>query len=314
MKRFLLLFVLLLFARLDAAPQATQVNLKKEVYLSKEKIYLNDIAEISAASSNEAVKIGAVYIRMAALPGYSVEITREMVINKLARDYPDAVINGGTVIVRTGKTTVLKDDLINTAINYVKANMPWNPDDVTITAKTGKLETGVLEGYVELKVNEEVKPSFKGACVIPVEIYVDGKFYKIEPVTLGIQVTSDCFLAARNMRKGEAVTPADVLRIRKDITNLPAGLVTDISGFDGKITKRAIIKGALIVNAMMERTALFRRGAAVKVVLQMKNIAIETSGTAESDGRAGEAARVKLNTGKVMDGTVDPGGAVIIQK
>jgi len=313
--KFFVLFILFLSVFSLQAQENIAITLKGAVTVSKEKIYLGDVAEISGQNAAQVEQLKVLYLKRAALPGYKISVTKESIYNRIRKNYPDANIAGpDRAVVTTRKSTVLREELISFAEKYVKENMHWKPEDVTISVRSAKSEVPVIEGDVLLKVKEDYSSALKGSVVIPIEIYVDSKFYKIEPVSLIVNVTSDCFMTERAVNKGEQLTEADVRKIRKDITNLPFDLITDINALSGKVVKRSIIRGTLLTGAMFERKPLFRRGSPVKVVLKIKSMSIEISATAEDAGAEGDTVKVKLVTGKILEGIVDSAGQVIIQK
>jgi hypothetical protein len=78
--------------------------------------------------------------------------------------------------------------------------MPWKKEDVTVVIKGARGDTNVIEGNVLLKVKEDRRNRFKGNVIIPVEIYTDGKFNKIVPVSMTINVVTTCIVASRDIK------------------------------------------------------------------------------------------------------------------
>ncbi len=150
--------------------------------------------------------------------------------------------------------------------------------------------------------------------VVPVEIYIDNKFYKIETVSFFIKVTKDCIISTRNIRIKEKLSDTDIERVKKDITYLPDDIILSVEELDNLVTRKAILKGTLLLRSMFESMPLFRKGARVSLIVKIKNIQVETEGTAMDDGRINDLLRVKLDNGKILEGKVNKEGKVIIEK
>ena len=306
--------LLLLFAAGAAAYDPAVILKKNRVQISRDKIYLGDIADFSGIASSDADDLASLYIKRAALPGYSVTVTRETVENQVKKEFKYINVTGpDSVMVYTEKGAVDWDSLIATAKKYVLENMPWKKEDVTVESRGSRGNVDVISGEVLLSVKEEGKTEFKGNVVVPVEITVDGKFYKIVSVPLFVRVNTGCLVASDDIRIREPL--AGRYRIeKKDITFLPRGILTDDAQAANSNAKLPITKGTILLDSMFEKEPLFRRGAPVNVAVRIKGISVETSGTSLDEGREGGTVRVKLTNGKLVQGQVSGDGKVIIQK
>ncbi len=298
-----------------AAAYDPEVILKKEkVTIARDKIYLGDIADFSGLSSDDADDLSSIYIKRAALPGYSLRVTKANVFNQVKKEFRYIKVSGPqTVTVFTEKSAVKRQDLIDAAEKFVYGSMPWKKEDAIIEAKGRKSDVDVIGGEVLLKVREGSKTDFKGNVVIPVEITVDGKFYKLEPISLLVKVTTDCLVASRDIRVREPID-GRVKSERKEITFMPGGILTDAAQASNKIAKRNIRAGTILTGGMFESAPLFRRGSAVTVVAKVGKISVETTGTSFEEGREGKLVKVRLVSGKIVEGKVAADGKVIIKK
>lgn len=287
---------------------------KNRVTVSKDKIYLADVADFPGIDSGTAEDLATLYIKRAALPGFSIRVNRTTVENQVRKEFRTVKISGPAYVeVFTAKSEVSREEITETAKKYILENMPWKKEDVEISPGTGRGNIDVISGMVLLKVKEDNKIDFKGSIIVPVEISVDGKFYKIEPVMLFVKAKADCLTASEDLRARELLNGRVAVE-KKDVTYFPGSVLTDISKLERKITKRAIMKGAVLSMDMVESAPFFRRGSIVAVVVKIRGITIETSGTAMDEGREGSAAKVKLASGKMVEGTVSGNGKVIIER
>lgn len=307
-----LLFFVFLFVN-GLAENAKVILKNSEVHISKDKIYLGDIADFNNMEKDLLTEISTIYIKRAALPGYSVTVTKENIRNQLNKKYKTINIEGAeTVKVITEKSSVEKKDIKQIVENFILENMPWKMEEVEITIKDIKDKIDTIDGNVLLKVRGEKIKNFKGNEIIPVEVTVDGKFYRIIPVSVLIKVVTDCLVAGQNIKIKESIVDKVLLQ-KRDITFLPDDVITDIERIRNKVARQAIIKGSIILNSMLDSTPVFKRGDAVAVVVKRGSVIVETTGNSLEDGKEGNIVKVKLVTGKIIEGRVNFDGKVIIQ-
>jgi flagella basal body P-ring formation protein FlgA len=308
-----LIFLICFFTFLRAEPFIVLKD--KEIKISKDKIYLCDVADFFGFSEDEKNKLENIYLKKASLPGYKTVISKEMIINKVAKLYNNVKVTGpDKVVLFVKKSEISKEELVKAAEDFIKKNMPWKEDEVKIDQKNVKEVVNIPEGEVLLKVREDKDIKFKGNVIIPVEIYIDNKFYKIEPVSFVINVVTDCLIAKKNIKIKEFLKEEDYIIAKKDITFLPDDVILSNDELNGLITKRAIIAGTVLQKSMFETPPLFKRGTNVGVIVQVKKVTVETEGIAMTDGREGDLVKVKLNNGKILEGKVNYQGKVIIEK
>ncbi len=311
---FFLFFSILIISFVYSA----EIILKdKEIVLSKDKIYLGDIADFVGFNEKTIEELSNIYLKKASLPGYKTVIPKELVSNKVFKYYGKVKINGPEkVIINIKKNEINRTDLIKTAETYIKEKMLWQEDEVNIEVKNinDKNSVDVPDGVVLLKVKEDFTTNFKGNVVIPVEIYIDNKFYKIETVSFFIKVTKVCFKSTRNIRSKEKLSDSDIESVKKDITYLPDDIILLREELDNLITRKAILKGTLLLRSMFESIPLFRKGARVYLIVKIKNIQVETEGIALGDGRINDLVRVRLDNKKILEGKVNKEGKVFIKK
>lgn len=310
-KFYIFFFVLLVF--LVYADNAKVVLKNSTVYISKDKIYLGDIADFYNIKDDMLAEISTVYIKRAALPGYSVVITRDNIKNQLTKRYKNIVIEGpSSVKVITEKTSVETADIKKAVENFIFDNMPWKREEAEIIIRDIKENISTIDGNVLLKVRGEKVKGFKGNEIIPVEITVDGKFYRTIPISVLIKVATECLVADRNINIKETIADKVVLQ-KKDITFMPDDVITDIERVKNKISRQAIAKGSIILNKMLDSTPVFKRGDTITVMVKRGYVTVETTGVSMENGKEGSIVKVKLITGKIIEGKVNFDGKVIIQ-
>jgi len=310
-------FIALLFFTFAVAAHGAGpvITLNSEsVQIARDKIYLGDVAVIRAGGEEESAALKTVYLKRAALPGYRTFVTKELVRNQVLKINSAAEIRGvERVSVFTEKTVVERAGLVETAEKYIRDNMPWPEEDVEITFTGRGDDITALQGHVLLKVKEDNKISFKGNVVVPVEVYVDGRFYRMASVSAVIKVETTCYIADADIRVRQS-PEGKYSPIRRDITFLPNDVIAGEAALRNRAARRNIMRGTVLLASMFEPVPLFRRGQEVVVAVRVGTAVVESRGSALSDGREGRACRVKLVTGKTVEGIVGPDGRVIIER
>lgn len=313
MKLKLYIFFFVLFSVYIFANDAKIVLKNAPIYISKDKIYLGDIADFYNIDEDLMAELSTIYIKRAALPGYSVVITKDTVKNQLNKKYKTINIEGpDSVKVITEKASVKTVDIKKIVEDYILENMPWKREEVEITIKDIKENINTIDGDVHLKVKGEKIKKFRGNEIIPVEITVNGRFYRLIPVSVLIKVTTECLVATQNIKMNEPIADKVALQ-KKDITYLPDDVISDINIIKNKISRQAISKGSIILYKMLDSSPFFKRGDTVTVVVKRGGVTVETTGVSMEDGKEGHMVKIKLVTGKIIEGRVNFDGKVIIQ-
>ncbi|MFP4466742.1 MAG: flagellar basal body P-ring formation chaperone FlgA [Candidatus Goldiibacteriota bacterium] len=294
---------------------AVEVVLKSgDLNAESGKIYLEDIADILNAPRDAEKKLRRIYVKRAAYPGKKVSVTRARVINLVRRHYGDIKVSGpGKIYVKTRKKTVLGEDAAETALRFLEKKMPYKKEDVKIKVKSVRERINVPDGEVLLKPRQDSDARLKGSVIVPVEIFVDGKLYSTVPVSLMAKVKTDCLAASVDIPRRTMVDDSMFGKKRMDITYLPDDVISDPAVLETRITKRGIPAGTVLLRSMFESIPLFERKQRVRVIAKRGDLEVETFGEALREGREGDRVKVRLLTGKTVEGSVNEEGKVIIQ-
>lgn len=293
---------------------ATAAIKQSEVRVSSDRILLKDVADITGAFGAKAAELENLYIKRSAVPGYKAVLTKEYIANKVEKAFPGTQITGPERIsVHTLSAAVNASDVRRQAEELIRANMPWNEADVKISMKGQPSDKSVPDGDIVLKAREPESRKYRGNIVVPVDVEIDGRYYRTEPVSALIEVNAGCFYADADIKKGGRVTAAQVRETRQELTFLPDDIITEVTFFNNVSARRPVAKGTLLTAAMFEKTALFNRGDSVKIIVAIGNAVVESTGFANSAGREGDTVEVTAVTGKTLSGIVNAEGSVLIQ-
>lgn len=140
-------------------------------------------------------------------------------------------------------------------------------------------------------------------CPGPTEwkIYVSGS----------IKVFGKVVVAAEPLLRGEAITPAQVKVVDRELSGLSYGYFEQPDRLQGMLADRAIPTGTVLTPNMVEAPRLISRGDRVTLLAGSDRIEVRMRGEAMSDGTRGERIRVKtLNSRRVIEGWVVSRGVV----
>jgi flagella basal body P-ring formation protein FlgA len=313
--KILLITAALLSQTVLIAKGAVVVLKSGDVNVATSKIYLGDIADIKSVSDENPEDLKTVYIKRAAVPGYKVVVEKEYVINKITKAFPGTVVEGAQYVnVFTSKASVARIDIEKAAKDFILANMPWTLETAEVKVRQVKGSVSVIDGHVLLKVRDDGNFSFKGNMIVPVQIEVDGKYYKTETVAMVVNVKAPCAVASADINRRSVIGADNITMQTRDITFLPANIITDMAVLNNKAPLRNILNGTILTADMFESLPAFRRGSTVDVIVKVHSIRVQSEGAAQSDGKEGDRVKVKLTSGKIVEGTVDSSGKVIIEK
>lgn len=122
------------------------------------------------------------------------------------------------------------------------------------------------------------------------------------PVT--IRAYGAAWLIKGNVAPGAVLTEADAMEAEVDWAEESSPIVALPSQWVGQVASRALTTGQALRQAMIKPAQVFQAGAQVRVVAQGAGYQITSDGQALSAGVVGQAARVRMDNGRVMSGVV----------
>ena len=124
-----------------------------------------------------------------------------------------------------------------------------------------------------------------------------------------VSVIADYLVAARPLRAGQIVGPADLGQRRGDLTALADNILTDSTQAMGHHTRFAVAAGTPLRGDMLRVPHAVRQGQTVRVLGVGAGFRVASEGRAMNNAAPGERVRVRLADGQVVTGTAQAGGA-----
>lgn len=125
-----------------------------------------------------------------------------------------------------------------------------------------------------------------------------------------IRVVTDYLVTAMPLAQGQAVTAAELSRQRGDLSDLPAGTLTDEAQAIGRSAKLPIAAGRPLRADMLQQPLAVQQNQTVKVVSTGPGFQVANEGKALNNATDGQIVQVRLGSGQVVSGTARPGGIV----
>jgi flagella basal body P-ring formation protein FlgA len=103
---------------------------------------------------------------------------------------------------------------------------------------------------------------------------------------------------------GAVLTAADGMAAEVDWAEENSPVVANQAQWVGQVASRALTTGQTVRQGMIKPAQVFQAGAQVRVVAQGAGFQITSDGQALSPGVVGQAARIKMGSGRIMMGQV----------
>jgi flagella basal body P-ring formation protein FlgA len=147
-----------------------------------------------------------------------------------------------------------------------------------------------------------------GRTSVGVRCAAEARWAVFVPVT--IHVEADYAVAARPLALGETLRAEDLVMLRGDLAQLPAGVVTDRSQAVGRKAAASLGAGQPLRSDMLRAPVLIQQGQVVRVVSRGKGFQVSTQGQAVGSAQEGQVVQVRAAGGQVLSGVARPGPVV----
>jgi len=132
-------------------------------------------------------------------------------------------------------------------------------------------------------------------------------------VPVHIQVMSQYLVSARPVTAGQTVTEADLQYVRGDLSDLPAGVLTDAVQAIGQVMTLTLPPGRPFRADTMRQAMLVKQGQSVKILTAGAGFQATNEGRALNNASLGQVAQVRMASGQVISGLVRNDGMVDIK-
>jgi flagella basal body P-ring formation protein FlgA len=194
-----------------------------------------------------------------------------------------------------------------TVERFLRAQSAGSPGDVTITV--GQLDARmnlpacpVPEAFLPAGSRVWGKTSVGVRCLAPSTWTVY--------VTAQVKVIAEYVASAAPLAQGQLVGPNDVIRMRGDLTVLPAGILTDPAQAIGRTMAMSLGMGSPLRTDALRIQQVVQQGQAVRLVSSGPGFSVATEGRALNNAAEGQIAQARTAAGQVVSGVARAGGYV----
>lgn len=129
-------------------------------------------------------------------------------------------------------------------------------------------------------------------------------------VPVKVSVVGEYVVPTRPLPAGLAITTADLAMRSGDLTDLPAGVVTDPAQAVGRIPRNGIGPGQPLRTEMLNAPLAVQQGQSVKLLTRGAGFSASSEGKALNNAAEGQVVQVRTPSGQVVSGVARTGGTV----
>ncbi len=181
---------------------------------------------------------------------------------------------------------------------YICESMAKDPDDIALSRLKITGNRPIAAGKITYQIFQKSKGIPKGYVRLTVSVSVDGITATEVSLSAWVDVYGSVVCAARSLKKGETIGLADVYLARKNISRMPANIITDKSKAIGLSAKNSLNVNTCIREYMLIRMPTLERGELVTILAQTGGLKITTPGKTLERGFEGELIRVQNTMSK----------------
>jgi flagellar basal body P-ring formation protein FlgA len=132
-------------------------------------------------------------------------------------------------------------------------------------------------------------------------------------VGVTVRVKGPYVASARAITGGQALTQNDLAIMHGDLTQMPAGVVTDPSQAVGKTTAAPLAAGQPLRSDLLRTPFAVQQGQAVKVFSSGQGFRVSAEGRALVNAAPGQVAQVRSAGGQTVTGIAQADGTVEVR-
>ena len=132
------------------------------------------------------------------------------------------------------------------------------------------------------------------------------------PVT--VKAWGPAWVLTNNVALGDVLGAQDAMQSEVDWAAETAAVIALPDDWVGQSAARSLSSGQTLRQGMVRAPQLFKAGSPVKVVAGGTGFQVTSSGQALSAGGQGQAVRVRMDNGRIVSGTVNARGEVVVNQ
>lgn len=151
-----------------------------------------------------------------------------------------------------------------------------------------------------------------GASTVGVRCGGDGPWSILVPVQ--VTVSGTYVVLARAVPPGHVIAPSDLRLQQGDLTQLPAGVLSETDQGIGKIAGNALAAGSALTRDALRAPAVIQQGQTVLLQSSGQGFRVSAEGKALNNAQDGQVTQVRTASGQTVSGIARAGGIVEVVK
>lgn len=161
--------------------------------------------------------------------------------------------------------------------------------DVVGVSVRGRFE---VPAGAELRVRADGDEDWLGRVSAEVTVYADGRELGVLTATAEVLAYVEVPVTNGLIGRGRSVAASDLSLVRRDVSSLPRGVITDPLRIAGRALKRDVGLNQLLRESDLEDSVDARRNQPVQLVVASNGLLITAPGLLKRDARIGEVVEV----------------------
>jgi flagella basal body P-ring formation protein FlgA len=129
-------------------------------------------------------------------------------------------------------------------------------------------------------------------------------------VTATVRVDGDYIATAVPLAQGQSIGPNDIVKVKGDLTALPAGILTDASQALGRTLSVSLPLGAPLRQEALRAQQVVQQGQLVRLVTTGPGFRVSGEARALNNASEGQVTQARTPGGQVVSGIARMGGVV----
>ncbi len=197
----------------------------------------------------------------------------------------------------------------NAVDNFLRGQVQGLPGEVSYTIG-GIDRKNRLAPCTELEVSLPSGAKSWGRTSVTVRCRAERGWTIFVPVH--IRVVTEYLVTAAPLAQGKTISSGDLSRQRGDLSDLPAGVLTDEQEVLGRTTSYSIGAGRPLRADMLRQPMVILQNQTVKIVSRGSGFQVANEGRSLNNAQEGQIVQIRLTNGQIISGIARSGGIVEI--
>jgi len=276
------------------------ITLPQEAQVRGTEVSLGEVASIRGEDPAAVQRFRELSLGYAPAPGYSRLFSKraiEVRVNELLAGESFEVSGAVECRVFPEVETVEKSSIEAAALKELRRLFASTEAEISLKSELRDLVVPKGSQPMTVRATIEGKTLRPGLWNVPVQVLVDGTVYQTVWTALSVEMWDTHLVLARDVVRGEALTPALFHTSRVKRTAQASSTPVDLSQLIDAVALRDMAAGSVVTDRDVQRQVVIKRGDMLSLEVTKGSITARTIAVARQDGRIGDRIRVSMSEG-----------------